>query len=101
MAITKNSTLAEIRDEVLKNKVIVEQNQEVINRLVSQIKSYRDAINPETVDKLKSYGIYLDNLMNADLDKLAKDKQYLQEFIEYLKTTMDMYKEVVVNILNG
>lgn len=101
MAITKNSTLAEVRDEILRNKVIVDQNQEVINKLVSQIEAYRKSINPETAEKLKGYGIYLDNLLNADLDRLGKDKEYLKDFIQYLRTTMDSYKEVVVNTLNG
>ena len=101
MAINKNSTLAEVRDEILRNKVIVDQNQEVIDKLVLQIDAYKKSINLEVAEKLKDYGIYLDNLLNVDLDRLSKDKDYLNSFIQYLRSTMDTYKEVVVNLLNG
>ncbi len=100
MAINMNSTLAEVREEILKNKVISEQNQEIINKLVKQIEAYRSSINPDSVEKLRHYGIYLDNLMNADLEKLSTDKVYLQEFIEYLRNTIQEFKKVVVTILN-
>lgn len=100
MAINKNSTFAEIREEIVRNKVLADQNLEITNKMVAQLKSYRDTINEDTVEKLKVHGIYMDNIINADYDKLATDREYLREIITEIRQVMDKFKEVVVEILN-
>lgn len=100
MAINKNSTFAEIREEIVRNKVLADQNLEITNKMIVQLKSYRETINDDTVEKLKGYGIYLDNIINADYDKLATDREYLREFIAEVRNVMDKFKDAVVEILN-
>lgn len=93
------ATIKEVKDQITRSEIIAEQNKERVEELIKNIEHYEKLITDEQKLLLRDRGIYIENILNADKNKLRTSPEYVQMYIQTLRTFIDQFISIVSEVL--
>lgn len=93
------ATIKEIKDKITRNEIIAEQSKAKVEELIKNIEHYENLITEEQKVLLRDRGIYLEQILNADKDKLRSNPEYLQQYIQTIRGFIEQFMEIVSEVL--
>ncbi|WP_394862084.1 hypothetical protein [Paraclostridium bifermentans] len=93
------ATIKEVKDQITRSEIIAEQNKERVEELIKNIEHYEKLITDEQKLLLRDRGIYIENVLNADKNKLRTSPEYVQMYIQTLRTFIDQFIAIVSEVL--
>lgn len=92
--------IRQLNEALVKELTLQEQKAKNHRKTVDKIKSTVAGFDEETLAQLREYGLYVDDLVNPDYERMYTDKEYFKYYIQLIKQVSNQYKEVVTQVLS-
>ncbi|GAA0101662.1 hypothetical protein UT300012_23770 [Paraclostridium bifermentans] len=89
----------QVRDLIVKEQIVQEQKDKNHKKTVSKLKSIALGFDEKHIEQLREYGLYVEELVKPDYDRMLVDRDYYKEYIQLIRKVTEEYKEVVASVL--
>lgn len=93
-------SMRQLNEELVKQRTLQEQKAKNHRKRVDKIKNTIIGFDEKTLEDLREYGLYVEELVKPDYDRMYTDKEYYKHYIKLIKEVSDKYREVVTEILS-
>lgn len=95
----KFKDIKEVKEMTTRNEFIAEQNKTKVEELIKNIEHYENLITEEQKELLRDRGIYIEQILNVDKDKLKTNPEYVQNYIVTIRSFIEQFMEIVSEVL--